>query len=130
MQRLTKVLELINTYLKEFKPIITVTEHHVENNSEYLNIRIMMSILSTLIVVREYIVEGNIVAYGYYARIGGYEEWWNNRPHHPEIRTYPHHRHTKEGVKQLRTPNLETFLQYIRKRLLERTGKRNSHKSS
>jgi hypothetical protein len=119
LQRLFKVLRFIDVYLAEFKPSVTVMEHYIAEPIEYLNVKVVVRTPLSLIVIREYVVQENVVAYGYYARIGDHEEWWNNRPHHPEVETHPHHIHVKGGVKPLHSPDLEAFLKYIKKRLLK-----------
>ncbi len=39
---------------------------------------------------------------------------WDNAPHHSEISTYPHHRHTRDhNVEPFEDPSLETVLKWI-----------------
>jgi len=88
-----------------------VIEHYIinEDNIEYLNVRINIPHANTVVVIREYWQGNDLVAYGYYLRAYDYEEWWDNRPHHPEIQTYPHHRHLGEEIYPLQDPSLEKF---------------------
>jgi len=62
-----------------------------------------------MVMIREYIVEETIVAYGYYLRAANYEEWWDNRPHHQEVPTYPHHRHVNGKIKPLEGRSIKEF---------------------
>ena len=131
MTRLYHVLYLINKLLGEFNPVIRVIEHYtVEGEDlEYLNLRVRFPQANALIMLREYWREGDLVAYGYYIRIKGYEEWWDNRPHHPEISTHPHHRHFEGKVYPLQEPSLENFLERINELLHKRYRKGDSENS-
>lgn len=40
---------------------------------------------------------------------------WDNAPHHQEIRTFPHHVHTKDGVEESYTITLDDVLKKIKK---------------
>lgn len=112
MVKLHRVLSLIDKALGEFCPVVRVVEHYTneEPGTEYINVRISIHQLNALLVLREYWRRGELVAYSYYIRIKGYEEWWDNRPHHPEIQTFPHHRHAGGGIHPLQNPSLEEFL--------------------
>jgi hypothetical protein len=66
--RLDVVLGFIKEYLSEFKPIIVVSEHSYEEEREYINLRVVIEQLTVLIIIREYLVRGNVIAYGYYFR--------------------------------------------------------------
>jgi len=50
-------------------------------------------------------------------QIKGNEEWWDNRPHHSEIPTHPHHRHLEGKVHLLQDPSLEKFLERVKELL-------------
>ena len=39
---------------------------------------------------------------------------WDNAPHHREIRTFPHHVHTKDGVKESYSITLDDVLRKIK----------------
>lgn len=68
MARLDEILGFIKEYLSEFKPVIIVSEHSLEEEREYINLRIIIEQLRVLIIIREYLVRGNVIAYGYYFR--------------------------------------------------------------
>jgi len=105
MTRLYSILGLINKLLEELNPQIRIVEHYTspEENTEYPNIRMRFPQIGALVMIREYWHRGNLIAYGYYLQVEGYEEWWDNRPHHPEIPTYPHNRHVEREVSPPRT---------------------------
>jgi hypothetical protein len=42
---------------------------------------------------------------------------WDNAPHHQEIRTFPHHVHTKEGIKDSYSITLAEVLRKIKNQL-------------
>ncbi len=58
------------------------------------------------------------VVYGYYMRISNHVEWWDNRPHHPEISTFPHHRHIGDRVEKLENPDLSAFIEKCSKSII------------
>lgn len=120
MTRLQYVLDLINRFLGGFNPLIKVVEHYIANDKEseeYLQLRIRFRHVNALVMLREYWCRGTLIAYGYYMRIGSYEEWWDNRPHHPEVPTHPHHRHLEGRVHPLQDPSLENFLRRVKELL-------------
>ena len=44
---------------------------------------------------------------------GGLIRRWDNAPHHPEISTHPHHKHTLSGVETAEPPDLSDVLREI-----------------
>ncbi len=42
---------------------------------------------------------------------------WDNSPHHPELETFPHHKHLNNDVENSLEISLEEVLLYIQKRL-------------
>lgn len=42
---------------------------------------------------------------------------WDNAPHHREIRTFPHHVHTKDGVKESYSITLDDALGKIKENI-------------
>ncbi len=119
MTRLYQILRSINELLGEFKPVARVVEHYIDEGAgvKYTNARVFLRGLNALLVLREYWQGETLAIYGYYIRIGGQEEWWDNRPHHSEIDTFPHHRHVGEKVSSLQNPALEEFLRRARELL-------------
>ncbi len=120
MNRLPHVLRLLDESLRDWNPLIRVIEHFrdEEGQVEYPNVRVAIEHRSAMVVIREYWRGRMLVAYGYYVRVGGYEEWWDNRPHHPELPTHPHHRHVGGRVEPLPNPSLECFIARVRSLLL------------
>jgi len=66
--------------------------------------------------IREIRVGETLEAYSYYwlrsnetIIIG-----WDNAPHHREISTFPHHRHTQAGIGPSQERNLREVLKFIR----------------
>lgn len=119
MTRLRQVLQLIEDALAAFTPLIRVIEHYVdeESQAEYINVRASMPSRNAVLVIRQYWRGGVLAAYGYYVRVKDYEEWWDNRPHHPEVPTQPHHRHVGGRVEPLPDPSLEKFIARVRELL-------------
>ncbi len=121
MTKLSLVLDLVERVLGEFRPLVRVMEHYVgfEGSVEYINLKVVLSELDAVLVIRQYWRRGVLVAYGYYVRVGDYEEWWDNRPHHRDVPSYPHHRHVGDEVKPLLDPSLESFLARVKELLKE-----------
>jgi len=96
VNRLKRILDLIEKILHEFRPTVSVVRHEVDSQAvtEYIYIRILFPKVNAVVTLREYWKSRKLIAYGYYVRVKAYEEWWDNRPHHPEVPTFPHHRHT------------------------------------
>ncbi|WP_143522162.1 toxin-antitoxin system TumE family protein [Pyrodictium delaneyi] len=65
-----------------------------------------------------------VIAYSYYwlSQSGETIEGWDNAPHHPEVETYPHHRHVGGEVRPLEDPSLEAFLEHVKGTLLGEPG--------
>jgi len=40
---------------------------------------------------------------------------WDNAPHHPHLKTYPHHKHLQEAIENSMEITLEEVLKYIEK---------------
>lgn len=87
-----------------------------------------------LIDIREVWRGEELVDYGYQLTIAEYRGGegavaytnilrYNSAPHHPELPTFPHHRHVEGRVEPLENPSLEKFLEEARQ-ILERLGKR------
>ncbi len=70
----------------------------------------------TKLYIREYLSSIEI-AYAYHWQDiqGNLIVRWDNAPHHPEIKTHPHHKHVPE-TKEARVTDLEGVLKEIKKR--------------
>jgi len=110
---------LIDRLLGEHDPVVRVVEHYTldEKGAEYLSVRISVHHANAVVVIREYWQGNSLAAYGYYLRTHGHEEWWDNRPHHPEIHTHPHHRHIGGEAHPSLNPSLEKFLDTVNRLL-------------
>ena len=75
---------------------------------------------SSVFYIREIWKGKTLVAYSYYwfDATGKLLEGWDNAPHHREIDTFPHHKHTAEGVERLEDLDIHAFLKNIRKIIL------------
>jgi len=84
-----------------------------------LKAKIILVDNSTL-YIREIWNENKLIVYSYYwfNAAGEFIEGWDNAPHHKEINTFPHHRHTIKGVEKLEDYRLTTFFKSIRKKIL------------
>jgi hypothetical protein len=71
--------------------------------------------------------EETLIRYAYYwlkqndeLRIG-----WDNAPHHPQVSTYPHHKHvsTQENINVSKGTSLEDVLRFVKAKLEEEKQK-------
>lgn len=46
---------------------------------------------------------------------------YDNAPHHPEIKTFPHHIHYPHGIKETNTPSIEDVLAEIDSDIIKKT---------
>lgn len=54
------------------------------------------------------------LSYRYHFQNAGFVLRYDDAPHHPELNTYPQHKHQGAEVGEGRRPDLETFLQEIK----------------
>lgn len=123
-ERLREVLGLAERLLAAYSPRIVEQEAEESRLLDggvqgFLRLRIETLNPRATIVLREYWRRGSLEAYGYYVGVEGYREWWDNRPHHPEVETHPHHRHVGGEILPLHDPCIEAFLRRVQE-LLER----------
>ncbi len=117
------MIERLRRLLREYRDIISSVESMEIRATGKLTILRMKLVLidGSKVYVREIWRRGRLLDYSYWWLDINDElmEGWDNSPHHPEIKTYPHHKHTPEGVKELHNPSLSNFLETIRKRILQ-----------
>jgi len=64
--------------------------------------------------VYELLDSGQILRYSYALIHGGKRVLgYDNAPHHPEIYTYPHHKHYENQVLPLENPSIESFIEEV-----------------
>ena len=75
---------------------------------------------NSTLYIREIWKEDELLTYSYYwfDSTGKLIEGWDNAPHHREIDTFPHHKHTKRGIERLENPDISILLKKIRERVL------------
>ncbi len=71
----------------------------------------------SVLQIREIRLQGKIEAYSYYwlRSDGAIIVGWDNAPHHNEVSTFPHHRHTEKGIEPSQETNLREVLEFIRR---------------
>ncbi len=71
----------------------------------------------TELYIREYISSLEIIyAYHWQDANGNLITRWDNAPHHPEIKTHPHHKHEPQ-TKESKATDLEEVLEEITKKI-------------
>jgi len=113
LTRLFILIKLIYEKLGKYDVNLNIVKHEVKDDIEYFDAEITIPEKDLFIEIREYLVKGKIVSYGYYLRMRDYMEWWDNRPHHPEIGTYPDHKHIDGKVEPLHNPSFEAFIEHV-----------------
>jgi hypothetical protein len=71
----------------------------------------------SVLQIRRIRVEGRLEAYSYnWLRPDGTTiVGWDNAPHHKEIATFPHHRHTETGIESSEETDILEVLKFIRR---------------
>jgi len=76
----------------------------------YLKIKVNL-IDGSILHVREYVSIGEIsYSYNWMDKDGNLICRWDNAPHYRHIKTFPHHKHTKNGVEEFYETSLEDVL--------------------
>ena len=110
--RLDEIMQLLKKVFEAKLRKVTILSHYKTDKREYLKIKVLIN--HAEIEIREPLIQNNIVYYSYSVRIGNKIEWWNNRPHHKDIETFPHHRHVNGRILALYNHSLESFLNYVK----------------
>ena len=106
--------DLLQTY---HTVIASVEQFSWQEEEHVAQLRAKLRIFDgTILWVREIYVDGRFETYSYYwlranesVLIG-----WDNAPHHPEIATFPHHKHQAGRIEPSTEQNLQDVLQYMR----------------
>ena len=109
--RLQEAVKLIISYFKQAR--IKAIKHVVRHDEEYFRLRARLD--DVILDVREYWAGGELRLYGYQMLVNDRPVLrYNNAPHHPEVGTFPHHKHVEGRVKELREPSLRAFLNEVK----------------
>jgi len=109
--RLQQVLRLIREKLADRECTVKVEKHRVVEDTEYLRLTILCP-GGIALHIREFVRASTIIRYSYQLLVNNEGVLrYDNTPHHPEIRTYPHHKHEKGKVGPLHDPSLQAFLE-------------------
>ena len=66
------------------------------------------------IEIIEFYLSGKLVKYSYsFIKQGTCILRYDNAPHHKSLKTFPHHKHYKEIIRELKTPNLKEFVKEL-----------------
>ena len=87
-------------------------------NFYYLKIRAIL-INDTVLHIREYVSpDDTSYSYNWVDKDGNLICRWDNAPHYKHIKTFPHHKHTKDGVKESFETTLQDVLTVIEREIL------------
>ena len=112
--KLQEAIELITSYFREAK--IEVVRHVIRQGEEYFRLRARLN--RAVLDIREYWVGDELRLYGYQLLVDDEAILrYNNAPHHPEVSTFPHHKHVEGRVEELKEPSLMAFLNEVKSRL-------------
>jgi len=68
------------------------------------------------IEIFEFYFSGNLLKYSYtYIKDDNSILRYDNAPHHKKLKSFPHHKHIKDKIKELEKPQLEEFLRDLMK---------------
>ena len=106
-------MRLIREKLVGMDCAIKIEKHNIVENTEYLRLTIACE-NKFMIHIREYVKANRIIRYSYQLLINSEDVLrYDNAPHHPEIRTHPHHKHKKTKTYPLHNPSLKAFLEEV-----------------
>ncbi len=111
-------MEILNC-LKQF-PIVKsfeILDFRTFQDGFYIKVKVILENNSEL-YIREYVdTEERNYSYHWQSRDGKLIIRWDNAPHHKNIRTYPHHKHINDKVKESFETTCEKILSVISKSL-------------
>lgn len=107
--RLQQVIRIIREELLGREYRIKVEKHRIVEDTEYL--RLIVTCEGFEIHIREFLISKKIIRYSYQLIVGGEPVLrYDSVPHHPEVTTYPHHKHVRNRVCPLSNYSLKAFL--------------------
>ncbi|RLG85321.1 MAG: hypothetical protein DRO18_05970 [Thermoprotei archaeon] len=108
--RLQQVIRVIKERLRGKDCRVKIEKHRVVEDTEYLRLIIICS-EGFEAHIREFLISGKIVRYSYQLIVGKEVALrYDNAPHHPEVKTHPHHKHKNGRIHPLHNYSLEAFL--------------------
>jgi hypothetical protein len=117
-----KLSLLFSTIVKSFRVIgerISERDGHLRikctlSNDDILEFSIFAEIIDNITVIDNY-------SFHWQRENGKLLYRWDNTPHHPEIRTHPHHLHIKEenNVKSSSPQELQNILNFIEQKITQ-----------
>jgi len=67
------------------------------------------------IEIFEFYFSGNLLKYSYtYIKKNISILRYDNSPHHKDLKTFPHHKHIKDAIKELERPSLKGFVKELK----------------
>ena len=110
-----KELKLLNNsrVIKDYK----ILDFKEGSNFYYLKIEATLIDDSKLYIKEHVSEEDYIYSFHWQDKNGDLIIRWDNAPHYKNIKTFPHHKHTKNGVEESDEVCLEDVLKYIEKYL-------------
>ncbi len=123
-QRLRRIASFIQATFPG--ALVAVEKAYMRGRAAYIRLRATLASPGTAIVIREAWLKGRLHRYAYQLIAEGKPLLrYDNAPHHPEIETFPHHKHLEDRVEPLPSPSVEAFLKEARNLLEHRSaGKR------
>jgi len=108
-----KTLELLqDDIIKGFE----VQDFKGSDRFYFLKIKAVLVDGSELHIREFFSLDNTLYSYHWQDENGSLRIRWDNAPHHPHLRTYPHHKHTPE-LKESEEIRLEEVLKVIREKL-------------
>jgi hypothetical protein len=111
--------ELLYARYRDLITRIAAADHQIREGLELYKANLLLVDGSSL-RVSEVWIDGALKKYSYYwldesdHLIAG----WDNAPHHPEIKTHPHHRHSADGQHTSSIRRLEDVLQLLSEQIM------------
>lgn len=117
--------EHVASLVKNYFPELHLAERRIRRSQDVTVLRSRFAGGGVVIDVREVWLGGSLASYSYQLITAGQPLLrYDNAPHHPEVETFPHHKHVEGKVKPLHDHSLEAFLKEARQ-LLEKQSQDN-----
>ncbi len=111
LERIGEIKEMIEAILGARPSIKALRVAPYDPSTGWFKIRAYLR-ENTVVDIYEYRIEGEVYRYSYALIVGSKRVLrYDNAPHHPEVETFPHHKHVGDRVEPLHSPSIEAFLE-------------------
>ena len=107
---------MLSILLERSPLVVAVTDYlHRKSGSVEQYRAVAFLVDGTHLHINEVWVDGELVKYAYYhlSPTNQIIRGWDNAPHHPEVETFPHHRHYSGRVEASEVRSFQDVMDYL-----------------